>query len=50
MRRFTPMLLCSVLALGLVAPARAAADEVLVFAAASLTDVLKELGKSWFQN
>ena len=47
MKRFVPVLSCCVLALGLAAPPRAAADEVLVFAAASLTDVLKELGKSW---
>jgi molybdate transport system substrate-binding protein len=41
------VLLCCSLGLGSVAPQRAAADEIVVFAAASLTDVLEDLGKTW---
>ena len=35
------------LALGALAPASASADEILVFAAASLTNALEEVGEKW---
>jgi len=47
MKRLAPILWCWVLALGLVAPRSAAAEKLLVFAAASLTDAMRELGQSY---
>ena len=41
---------CAVLAALLLLPHRAAADDILVFAAASLTDVLRELGAPYEQS
>ncbi|MBI3770547.1 MAG: molybdate ABC transporter substrate-binding protein [Deltaproteobacteria bacterium] len=47
MKRLASILLCCVLALGLASPRIAAAEDLVVFAAASLTDVLKEMGRAW---
>ena len=47
MRRWVRVLSCWMLGLGLVAPRVGAADEIVVFAAASLTDVLGDLGRAW---
>ncbi|MFI5312394.1 MAG: molybdate ABC transporter substrate-binding protein [Gemmatimonadales bacterium] len=47
MKKLASILFCCVLVLGLATPRIAAAEELVVFAAASLTDVLKEIGRSW---